>query len=210
MLPLHKHPRCLVTFISTLTGLGLSLAFVNKGFVPYTRGIRDDAVGIATGYWAAEGSEFESRWRQDFSPLYVFHAGSGGHPSSYTIDTGGSFPWGKAAGAWSVKMKEGIRSPYCLCVCLWVLYPPNFWKPPFIARQRLGKHVPAATNTHVARIVLYAVSGVSKLSRRLVSSQNFLFICRCYSICDIIACWIPALTSFLKTRSFSPTGKGVV
>jgi hypothetical protein len=32
-----------------------------------------------------------------------------------------------------------MRSPCCLCV---------FVLPPKVARQRLGKHVPAATNTH--------------------------------------------------------------
>jgi hypothetical protein len=30
-----------------------------------------------------------------------FQTGSGARPASYPMDTGGSFPWGKATGAWS-------------------------------------------------------------------------------------------------------------
>jgi hypothetical protein len=45
--------------------------------------------------------DFESRWEQDFSPLHLVQTGSGAHPASYPMDTGGAFPGGKAAGAWS-------------------------------------------------------------------------------------------------------------
>jgi hypothetical protein len=63
---------------------------------------RDSAVGIATGSgWTTEGSELETRQGQEFSLLYVVQTGSGVHPTSYPIVTGGSFPRGKAAGAWS-------------------------------------------------------------------------------------------------------------
>jgi hypothetical protein len=36
---------------------------------------------------------------RDFSLLHSVQTGSGGHPTSYPIATGGSFHWGKAAGA---------------------------------------------------------------------------------------------------------------
>jgi hypothetical protein len=32
------------------------------------------------------------------SPCHIFQADSSVHPSSYSMGTGGSFPWGKAAG----------------------------------------------------------------------------------------------------------------
>jgi hypothetical protein len=56
------------------------------------------SVLLATGWtgWTTEESEFESRYLQEFSLLHVVQAGSGAHPASYTMVTGG-----KAAGAWS-------------------------------------------------------------------------------------------------------------
>jgi len=33
--------------------------------------------------------------------LHRVQNGSGAHPASYPLGTGMSFPWGKAAGAWS-------------------------------------------------------------------------------------------------------------
>jgi hypothetical protein len=53
---------------------------------------------MATG-WTIEGSGFESREGQEFSLLHVVHTGSGVHPASYPLDTGGPFPGGKAAEA---------------------------------------------------------------------------------------------------------------
>jgi hypothetical protein len=47
----------------------------------------DSSVGIATGYG------------QEFSLLHVFQTGSGAHPASYSVSTGGAFPGGKAARA---------------------------------------------------------------------------------------------------------------
>jgi hypothetical protein len=41
-------------------------------------------------------SEFESWYGQVFSLLRVVQTGSGAHPASYPMDTGGSFPGGKA------------------------------------------------------------------------------------------------------------------
>jgi hypothetical protein len=37
--------------------------------------------------WTAEGSEFESRYGQDFSPLHLFQTGSGAHPAPYRMGT---------------------------------------------------------------------------------------------------------------------------
>jgi hypothetical protein len=48
--------------------------------------------------WSTEGSEFESRYGQEFSHLHIVQTGSGVHPISYPIGTEGSFPEGKAAG----------------------------------------------------------------------------------------------------------------
>jgi len=36
-----------------------------------------------------------------FSPRYRFQTGSGVHPPSYPMGNGGSYPGGKAAGAWN-------------------------------------------------------------------------------------------------------------
>jgi hypothetical protein len=59
----------------------------------------DSVVGIATASGLkTEGSEFESRWGQEFSVLHIVQIGSGVHPASYPMGTGGSFPGGKAAG----------------------------------------------------------------------------------------------------------------
>jgi hypothetical protein len=41
-----------------------------------------------------EGSDFESRWEQEFSLLRVIQIGSGAHPVSYPMGTGTSFPGG--------------------------------------------------------------------------------------------------------------------
>jgi hypothetical protein len=49
--------------------------------------------------WTIEGSEFESRYGQEFSLFHVVQTGSGADAASYPIGTGGSFPEGKAAGA---------------------------------------------------------------------------------------------------------------
>jgi hypothetical protein len=49
---------------------------------------------MATG-WATEGSEFESRYGQEFSLLDLVQSGSGVHP----MVTGGPFSGGKATEA---------------------------------------------------------------------------------------------------------------
>jgi hypothetical protein len=53
------------------------------------------APGLTTD-WTAGGSKFESLQGKEFSLHHVFQTGSGAHPTSYQVDTGGSFP-----GAWS-------------------------------------------------------------------------------------------------------------
>jgi hypothetical protein len=61
-------------------------------------GSRGSVVGIATGYG------LEDRGGRSSSPgrvknfLHVVQTGSGVHPTSYLVGTGGSFPGGKAAG----------------------------------------------------------------------------------------------------------------
>jgi hypothetical protein len=60
-------------------------------------GVDDSVVGITTG-WTIE-SDFESREGQEFFLLHVVQTGSGAHPASYTMGTGGSSSGGKAAGA---------------------------------------------------------------------------------------------------------------
>jgi hypothetical protein len=44
--------------------------------------------------WATEGPEFESRWVAEYSFLHVVQTGSGVHPASYPMGTGGLFPRG--------------------------------------------------------------------------------------------------------------------
>jgi hypothetical protein len=70
--------------------LGLAIYYFPE-VSPYERS-RDNSVGIATGY----GPEFESRYDKEFFLLQVVQTGSGVHPTSYPMGTGGSFPGGKA------------------------------------------------------------------------------------------------------------------
>jgi hypothetical protein len=49
--------------------------------------------------WTADGSEFESRYGQQFPLLHIVQTDLEDHPTSYPMDTGGSFPGSKAAGA---------------------------------------------------------------------------------------------------------------
>jgi hypothetical protein len=56
----------------------------------------DSSLGIATGY-GPDGS-IPHRGRR-YSVSHCVQSGSGHHPSSYLVGTGGLFPQGKAAGA---------------------------------------------------------------------------------------------------------------
>jgi hypothetical protein len=59
-------------------------------------------VGIAAGYGLNDrGVGVRVPMGEKFSLLHVVQTATGVHPTSYTIGTGGSFPGGKAAGAWS-------------------------------------------------------------------------------------------------------------
>jgi hypothetical protein len=60
-------------------------------------GIAQSVQRMATGR-STEGSEFDSRWGQEFSLLYVVQTDSGVDPTSYPMGTGVSFRRGKAAG----------------------------------------------------------------------------------------------------------------
>jgi hypothetical protein len=60
---------------------------------------RGSVVGIATGYGLDDrGVGVRVPVRPEFSLLHVVQTGSGAHPTSYPIGTGGSFPGGKVAG----------------------------------------------------------------------------------------------------------------
>jgi hypothetical protein len=89
----------------------LSLVCTNY-FIPLVG--RDGSVGIATRY-GLDGPDIESQWGARFST--PVQAGSEAHPVSCTMGTG-SFPGGKAAGAWrwpptpsSADVKERVE-PY--------------------------------------------------------------------------------------------------
>jgi hypothetical protein len=61
---------------------------------------RDSVVGITTSY-GLDDRRVGVRVLVEFSLLQIVQTGSEFHPTSYTMDTGGSFPGGKATGAWS-------------------------------------------------------------------------------------------------------------
>jgi hypothetical protein len=61
---------------------------------------RDRSVGIALGYGLGSRVRFPAG-AGNFSLHHRVQNGSGAHPASYPVDTGGSFPEDKAAGAWS-------------------------------------------------------------------------------------------------------------
>jgi hypothetical protein len=63
---------------------------------------RDSVLGIETVYGMDDlGVEVRVpvESRKEFSLLHVVQTGSGAHPTSYPVGTGGSFPKGKAPGA---------------------------------------------------------------------------------------------------------------
>jgi hypothetical protein len=62
---------------------------------------RNNSVGIETCYGLDDrmiGVRFPAG-AGNFSPLHHVQSGSGAHPASYSMDTGGYFPGGKAVGA---------------------------------------------------------------------------------------------------------------
>jgi hypothetical protein len=72
--------------------------FINSVRVPGRS--RGTSVGIATGYGVDDqGVGVRVRMGREFSILHAVQTGSGVDPASYPMDTGDSFPGGKAAGA---------------------------------------------------------------------------------------------------------------
>jgi hypothetical protein len=69
--------------------------------VTICRKSHDSSVGIALGYGLDDrGSRFRfPAGPGNFSIHHRLQNGSGAHPASYPMDTRGSFPGGKAAGA---------------------------------------------------------------------------------------------------------------
>jgi hypothetical protein len=63
----------------------------------FNPGSWDSSVGIATRYGLGGPGSIPAV--QDFSLLHSVQTGSGAHPASYPMGTGGSFPGGKAVGA---------------------------------------------------------------------------------------------------------------
>jgi hypothetical protein len=84
-----------------MSWLVLKLCYIKMAVI--TLFPRDRSVGIALGYGLdVRGSRF---WflagARNFSLHHRVQNGSGAHPASYPMVTGGSFSVGKAAGAWS-------------------------------------------------------------------------------------------------------------
>jgi hypothetical protein len=67
-------------------------------------GIAQSVQGLATG-WTTEGSDFESRYCQEFSLLHVVLTDSRVHPTSYSMGTGAHSPGVKQPG------READQSP---------------------------------------------------------------------------------------------------
>jgi hypothetical protein len=77
------------------------LCLVNHTDKYYVKESRDSSVGIALGYGLdvrCTGVRFPAG-AGNFSLHHRVQNGSGGHPTSYPMGTGGSFPGSKAAGA---------------------------------------------------------------------------------------------------------------
>jgi hypothetical protein len=60
--------------------------------------IQDILIGIATDYGLDERTSIPGMSKRFFL-LHSFYTGFGAHPTSYPMDTGGSFPGSKPAGA---------------------------------------------------------------------------------------------------------------
>jgi hypothetical protein len=81
-----------------VNSLGGKLTKVKEKYAFIKR--RGSAVGVVTGYGLdGRGVGVRVPVGVRFSPLHVVQTGSGAHPASYPMGTGGSFPRGKAAGA---------------------------------------------------------------------------------------------------------------
>jgi len=122
---------------------------------------RDSSVGIATRY-GLDSPGIESRWGKRFSA--PVQTGPGAHPASYTVGTG-SFPGGKAAGAWplpptpsSADVKERIGL---------YLYSPSGPSWPVVGRALLYvARVGAMINSYIIFIGKYEGKGPIGSRRR--------------------------------------------
>jgi hypothetical protein len=94
--PLRSNPKFEEQFLSALSDFLFSI-FVTT-LLTFSRD------RVVDGNWLRlDDREFRVRVPegQEFTLLHVVQTGSGVHPTSYPMGTGGPFPGGKAAGAWS-------------------------------------------------------------------------------------------------------------
>jgi hypothetical protein len=79
----------------------MQLAISDYNTVPKSTKSRDNSVGIALGYGLDDRCSrvLFPAGAGNFSLHHRVQNGSGAHPASYPMDTRGSFPAGKAAGA---------------------------------------------------------------------------------------------------------------
>jgi hypothetical protein len=79
-------------------------------FLQYQFKSRDSLVGIALGYGLEDrGSRVRvPAGAGNFSLHHPVQNGSGAHPASYPLGTRGSFPRGKAVGAWSWPLTSNL------------------------------------------------------------------------------------------------------
>jgi hypothetical protein len=93
---LKKRSSATVFFMRLNMGLNSSTSFTDYYQC-------HSSVGIALGYRLDDRS-FRVRFSAGAGKFSLHHSvqnGSGAHPASYPMDARDSFPWGKAAGAWS-------------------------------------------------------------------------------------------------------------
>jgi hypothetical protein len=89
-----------------------------------------------------------------------------------------------------------MRSPRSLCLSCCLYIPHNFWMSLIVARQQIGKHVPAVTKTHIHCISFYEVRDVSKKSRRLVFPRPHIFFLLRYFPSPIFLSSVVLLSNF--------------
>jgi hypothetical protein len=101
------HSCCRYYFSPLIVNVKSHASFDNEMYVYFglhpPQNSRDSSVGIALGYRLDDrGSRIRfPAGAGNFSLHHRVQNGSGAHPASYPVGTGGSFPGGKAAEAWS-------------------------------------------------------------------------------------------------------------
>jgi hypothetical protein len=96
---------------------GSRLCIENLCYSPNVIKSRDSSVGIALGYGLEDrGSRVRfAAGDGNFSLHHRVQNGSGAHPAFYPMGTRGSFPGGKAAGAWSyTSTPQYVFKVWCL------------------------------------------------------------------------------------------------